>query len=126
MTTSSAYAEFSFDNLAANFGTNGRWSLAECPETVQKFFYPRKTFLTLGRIVCCFDDPCSKYLATGQFFFSSLSEKEEKVITFFSNLFSLNCSYGQVECNFDSRYRNILEEGRETNVHLLSEKDTKF
>ena len=31
-----------------------------------------------------------------------------------------------MECNFDNRYKNILDEGRETNVHLLSEKDTKF
>ena len=83
LTWSSAYGEFSFDNLAANFGTNGRWSSAECPETVQKFFLPRKTFLTLGRIVCCFDNACSKCLTTGQFFFSSLSENEEKVIIFF-------------------------------------------
>ena len=54
-----------------------------------------------------------KLFDNGPLFFSSLSEKEEKVITFFSNLFSSNCSYGQVECNFDNRYRNILEEGWE-------------
>ena len=113
LTWSFAYAQFSFDNLAANFGTNGRWSSAECPETVQIFFLPRKTFFTLGRLDCCFDDPCSNCLLTGHFFFSSLSESEEKVIIFFSNLFSSNCSYGQVECNFDNRYKNILHEGRE-------------
>ena len=113
LTWSSAYAQFCFDNLAANFRINGRWSSAECPETVWIFFLPRKTFFTLGRVDCCFDDPCSKCLTAGQFFFSSLSENEEKVISFFSNLFSSNCSYGQVECNFDNRYKNILGEGRE-------------
>ena len=47
------------------------------------FFLPRKTFLTLGRVDCCFDDACSKCLTTGQFFSSTLSENEEKIIYFF-------------------------------------------
>ena len=54
-----------------------------------------------------------KLFDDGPLFFSSLSENEEKMIIFFSNLFSPNCSYGQVECKFDNRYKNVLHEGRE-------------
>ena len=50
-------------------------------------------------------------------FFSSLSENEEKILNFSSNLFSPNCSYGQVECILDNRYKNILREGREMFTH---------
>ena len=54
-----------------------------------------------------------KMFNDGPIFFNSLSENEEKNIIFFSNLVSSTCSFGQVECNFDNRYKNILRERRE-------------
>ena len=77
-----------------------------------KFFLPRKTFLTLGRIDCCFDDACSKCLTTGHIF-QHIVRKWRENHNFFSDLSSSNCSYGQVECNFDNRLKNILDEGQE-------------
>ena len=83
LTWSSAYAEFSFDNLAANFGTNGRWSSAECPETVQNFFLPRTniscpwtgTLLFWRSLLRMFDD--------GPLFFSADCPKMKRKSNFF-------------------------------------------
>ena len=74
--------------------------------TEKNIFYP-----WTGRLL--FWRSSLKLFEDGPLFFSSLSENEEKIIIFFSNLISSNCSYGQVECNFDNRYKNILHEGRE-------------
>ena len=111
LTWSSAYAELSFDDLAAVFGTNGRWSSAECPKTVIFFTEKNISFSWTGRLL--FWRSLLKMFDDGPLFFSTLSENEEKIINFFSDLFSSNCSYGQVECNFDNRLKNILDEGRE-------------
>ena len=50
-------------------------------------------------------------------FFQLIVRKWREEHIFFSNLICSNCSYGQVECNFDNRYKNVLEEGWETFTH---------
>ena len=78
--------------------------------TEKNISYPWKDSLLFWRsLLKIFDD--------GPIFFNSLSENEEKNIIFFSNLICSNCSYGQVECKFDNRYKNVLEEGWETFTH---------
>ena len=46
-------------------------------------FLPRKTFLSLGRADCCFDDPCSKCLTTGHFFSAHCPKMKRKSQFFF-------------------------------------------
>ena len=115
LTWSSAYAELSFDDLTAVFGTNGRWSSAECPKTVNFFTEKNISFSWTGRLL--FWRSLLKMFDVAPLFSSALSEKEEKVIIFFSNLFSSNCSYGQVECIFDNPDKNVLRQGREIFTH---------
>ena len=50
--------------------------------------------------------------------FSSLSGNERKIMKCFSKLLSSNRSYGQVECNFNNPYKNILQEERENLTHF--------
>ena len=81
LTWSSAYAELSFDDLTAVFGTNGRWSSAECPKTVNFFTEKNISFSWTGRLL--FWRSLLKMFDVAPLFSSALSEKEEKVIIFF-------------------------------------------
>ena len=54
-----------------------------------------------------------KMFDDGPIFFQLTVRKRRESHNLYSTLFSSNCSYGQVDCNFDNRYKNILDEGRE-------------
>ena len=72
--------------------------------------YPWKDSLLFWRsLLRMFDD--------GPIFFQLIVRKRRESHNFFSDLFSSNCCYGDVECNFDNLYKIILREGREMFTH---------
>ena len=124
-TWSSAFAEISFDNLAAFFRTKGWKIFDECPKTVYHFFLPRKTFLPPRRVDCCFDDPCTKILTRSQFFSAHCPEMKRKswIVFFYFTVIKLFLWTNGM------RFRQSLQKyvaRRSVSFHSFSENDTKF
>ena len=124
LTWSSAYAEFNFDNVAANFGTNGRWRSAVCPKTVENSFLPTKKISSPWTSRLLFWRSLLKMFDDGPICFCALSENEVQIINFFL-IFFLKLFLWTGGMQFRQSLQNYLAR-RRGNVHSLSENDTKF